>query len=113
MRFRKKPVVITAEFNDGDPVIIHTLEGDMVGNTGDWIITGIGGEKYPCKSDIFYKTYEPEDDEAFEKWWELYLEKTGLLVVFPNSPDHCGLDCRSDCIIDGSCNPALSTKKEN
>jgi len=26
---------------------------------GDWIITGIAGERYPCKPDIFEKTYEP------------------------------------------------------
>jgi len=30
----------------------------MVGNVGDWIIMGIHGEKYPCKPDIFEKTYE-------------------------------------------------------
>lgn len=25
---------------------------------GDWIITGVNGEQYPCKPDIFEKTYE-------------------------------------------------------
>lgn len=57
MKFRKKPVVIDAE-----PCIerteIHTLEGVMVADPGDWIITGIKGEKYPCKADIFAATYD-------------------------------------------------------
>lgn len=39
--------------------IIETLEGPHVVLPGDWIITGVNGEKYPCKPDIFEKTYEP------------------------------------------------------
>ena len=42
-----------------DCVKISTLEGVMTGRIGDWIITGVNGEKYPCKDDIFRKTYEP------------------------------------------------------
>jgi hypothetical protein len=38
---------------------INTLEGVMTANSGDWIIKGINGEFYPCKPDIFEKTYEP------------------------------------------------------
>jgi len=38
---------------------IPTLEGDMYAMPGDWIITGIKGEKYPCKPDIFEATYDP------------------------------------------------------
>lgn len=38
--------------------IISTLEGHMIANDGDWIITGVNGELYPCKPDIFEKTYE-------------------------------------------------------
>ncbi len=37
---------------------IPTLEGDHVANIGDFIIEGINGEFYPCKPDIFNKTYE-------------------------------------------------------
>lgn len=37
---------------------INTLEGIMKSNTGDYIILGINGEVYPCKPDIFEKTYE-------------------------------------------------------
>jgi len=38
---------------------IKTLEGEMMGNYGDWIIRGVKGEVYPCKPDIFEATYEP------------------------------------------------------
>ena len=37
---------------------IKTLEGTMAADPGDWIIKGIEGEFYPCKPDIFEKTYE-------------------------------------------------------
>ena len=37
---------------------IDTLEGGHIVCPGDWIITGIAGEHYPCKPDIFEKTYE-------------------------------------------------------
>lgn len=56
-KFRKKPVVIEAYQTDVEKRIA-TLEGTMVARVGDWIITGINGEKYPCKPDIFEKTYE-------------------------------------------------------
>ncbi len=38
--------------------MIPTLEGKHEVSDGDWIITGIQGEKYPCKPDIFEQTYE-------------------------------------------------------
>ena len=81
MKYRKKPVVIDAVLWDGDnvsevadwirealhndvimrygdKVIIKTLEGNMIANAGDYIIKGVNGELYPCKPDIFQKTYE-------------------------------------------------------
>lgn len=82
MKYRKKPVVIEAielkysidsqedciAFTEGKAkkgldggLIISTLEGNMVANTGDYIIKGVQGEFYPCKPDIFAKTYEPVD----------------------------------------------------
>ncbi len=77
-KLRKKPVVIEAEqLNDPNQKIdgvcnscwelvnvphIHTLEGIMNITLGDWIITGIRGEKYPCKNDIFEKTYEKVEE---------------------------------------------------
>lgn len=93
MQFRKKPVVIEATqwFKLGDhsevkiPVdtananwsedlqelphgslgVIDTLEGVMYVTPGDWIITGVKGEHYPCKPDIFEMTYEamPTDED--------------------------------------------------
>ena len=81
-QYRKKPVVIEAiQLEDlevytlmsiqhlvglgkdifevkGDGLIIKTLEGDMRASIGDWIIRGVQGELYPCKPDIFEKTYE-------------------------------------------------------
>lgn len=57
-KYRKKPVVIEAYQTDKE-VYIETLEGTMKANVGDYIITGVNGEKYPCKPDIFAKTYEP------------------------------------------------------
>ena len=87
MKFRKKPVVIEAiqlrwdtwnemcdfvgmgKLSDGKPegislpnniigLSIPTLEGVMTASEGDWIIKGVNGEFYPCKPDIFEKTYE-------------------------------------------------------
>jgi hypothetical protein len=42
--------------------VIETLEGDMKVNVGDWVIKGVNGEFYPCKPDIFEKTYERVED---------------------------------------------------
>lgn len=86
MKYRKKPVVIEAiqfyptmpiyEISNlfggldakdrtfekkGDVLIIKTLEGNMVCRAGDWIIKGVKGEFYPCKSEIFDLTYESCD----------------------------------------------------
>jgi len=69
--YRKKPITITAEqwfpgkkikgvtqTTTGHAAFIVTLEGTMQVNPGDWIITGVKGEIYPCKQDIFEQTYE-------------------------------------------------------
>ena len=74
-KFKKKPVVIEATqwFKMGDhPAVkvlnsdsskgwISTLEGGHEVTPGDWIITGVKGEHYPCKPDIFEMTYEPAE----------------------------------------------------
>lgn len=83
-KYRKKPVVIEAVQYTGDVnttrvddvdfyiaynnagiikenngvLLIKTLEGTMKASKGDYIIKGINGEFYPCKPDIFEKTYE-------------------------------------------------------
>ena len=43
-------------------LIIQTLEGKMFVSPGDYVIKGVNGEFYPCKPDIFEKTYEPASD---------------------------------------------------
>jgi len=48
--------------DDVPSLTINTLEGAMWVDDGDWIIKGVQGEFYPCKADIFAKTYEPVDD---------------------------------------------------
>lgn len=79
LKYRKKPVVISAiqhkegeqdaffgpfvsdgtvRFPEDGTILIKTLEGEMVGQPGDWIIQGVKGELYPCKPDIFAATYE-------------------------------------------------------
>ena len=84
MKYRKKPVIIEAiqfednsdriieihEFMGGDTIRVNyedknnpylkieTLEGIMKASVGDYIIKGVNGEFYPCKPDIFEKTYE-------------------------------------------------------
>lgn len=89
MKYRKKPVVIEAEqFTEesknrvfrwaaernggvypsadesGEPVLqIPTLEGEMTASLGDYIICGVAGELYPCKQDIFDRTYEAVNAE--------------------------------------------------
>lgn len=40
---------------------IKTLEGTMIAQVGDFIIRGVDGEFYPCKPDIFEKTYDKVD----------------------------------------------------
>ena len=57
MKARKKPIIVNVELCKKKQ-IIHTLEGDMIAEVGDYIITGIKGEKYPCKPDIFLATYD-------------------------------------------------------
>ena len=49
------------QHHDDTNADIQTLEGVMHANYGDYIIKGIQGEIYPCKPDIFEKTYERSD----------------------------------------------------
>lgn len=46
------------DFQGDDRLMIHTLEGKMTVEWGDFIIQGVNGELYSCKPDIFEKTYE-------------------------------------------------------
>ena len=56
-QYKKKPVVVDAYQTDQE-VEIETLEGVMLASKGDYIIKGIEGELYPCKPEIFLKTYD-------------------------------------------------------
>ena len=83
-KYKKKPIVIEAIKYNGDnineivkfigeglfeneimengkwvkSIDIETLEGTMKAKEGDFIIKGVNGEFYPCKPDIFHKTYK-------------------------------------------------------
>lgn len=61
-KFRKRPVVIEA-YQTEVPMDIQTLEGTMHADPGDYIITGVKGEQYPCKPDIFEQTYEKVEED--------------------------------------------------
>lgn len=56
--FTKLPIEISA-VRLIEQIVIKTREGEMVGNPGDWLITGVEGEIYPCNHEIFKKTYTP------------------------------------------------------
>ena len=84
-KYRKKPIVIEAMLWDGEyetlydvlwftgikefyttdknEIPIHTSEGTMLASVGDYIIKGVNGEFYPCKLDVFEKTYEKVEEE--------------------------------------------------
>ena len=55
-KYMKRPVVVEAYQTERE-IVIHTLEGDMTASPGDYIITGLRGEQYPCKPDVFTATY--------------------------------------------------------
>ena len=62
---------------------IKTLEGTMEASYGDYIIKGINGEIYPCKPDIFEKTYE--QPKHYLKWEDLeFKEKQQVMDVLLN-----------------------------
>ena len=95
-KYRKKPVVIEAtqffeNTYDGWPLGVYkdstsptgfridTLEGSHEVTEGDWIITGVKGERYPCKPDIFEATYEPAGNVSTQESME--SELYGALVA--------------------------------
>jgi hypothetical protein len=60
MALYRKTIAVEATQHTGEaPVVLHTLEGDLIAQPGDWIITGPQGERYPCRDDIFRQTYRP------------------------------------------------------
>ena len=125
-KYRKKPVVVRAwEFNgttDSLPpmnhtahklwyrehdrvndqhfpptVVVRTLEGDMTAQVGDYIIEGVNGELYPCKPDIFSKTYdlvEPVDTQGGDAYREIMFngwlakQQADKKCIAPQDPEH-------------------------
>ena len=76
-KFRKRSIIIEAEQwfpgkvvdgvrYEGSRPTVMTLEGPLIVSPGDWIITGVTGEKYPCKPDIFKLTYERVEEQDAE-----------------------------------------------
>lgn len=73
----------------------HTLEGIHLVSVGDYIITGIKGEHYPCKPDVFDKTYEPVDQSGTVTVYATvglpysgkttWAQKQGLPIVSPDA----------------------------
>ena len=56
-KFRKKPVVVEAvQLTRG--ITIWSLEGEISGKPGDWLVTGIKGEQYIVQQDIFPEIYD-------------------------------------------------------
>lgn len=55
---------VNYEDKDNPYLKIETLEGTMKASVGDYIIKGVNGEFYPCKPDIFEKTYKRVIDET-------------------------------------------------
>lgn len=118
MKFRKKPVVIEARVWDGNystdndpswftearmagklrvpsmkedcPMLIETLEGVMKADIGDWIIQGVKGEIYPCKTDIFEATYAPVG--AGDEDSNLKESLKGLIWMFETMMEAANID---------------------
>ena len=131
MKFTKKPVTIDAVqwSKDGDhPNVVElpkkvrdtiderttalgvdalrwigTLEGGHIVSAGDWIITGVQGEQYPCKPDIFEMTYspadttqDPRDEELARLREQLEVERMRLVacgvVAMANTPESAAIN---------------------
>lgn len=61
--FSKKPITIHARpAVTGEKVLTLESEHELVAGEGDWIITGVEGEHYPIKAEVFAKTYDRLSD---------------------------------------------------
>ena len=64
-KYKRKELVLEAYQTD-EKRIVDTLEGRVEANPGDYIITGIIGEEYICREDIFYDLYTlVENDDKY------------------------------------------------
>lgn len=83
-KYRKRPIIVDAERARERQEIV-TLEGIMVAEPGDWIITGIKGERYPCKPGIFEATYESVGNTVY------CLDCGGFGFRSNPNPDHASV----------------------
>lgn len=51
-------ILFNEKIKNSQYAIIDTIDGRMQANANDWIIQGVIGEIYPCKNEVFEKTYE-------------------------------------------------------
>lgn len=97
MKYRKKPVVIEAYQTDKE-LDIETLEGTMHASVGDYIITGVRGEQYPCKPDIFEQTYEPaaQAERKKGKWIDAWRSAMDGTKHWHRECSECGYERDDD-----------------
>lgn len=65
---------------------IDTKEGGHIVCPGDWVITGVKGERYPCKPDIFAETYEAVDPPrpTIDELEQILKEDSGVITIHPD-----------------------------
>lgn len=61
MKYIKRSIAIEAT-QQSEEFTVETLEGTMSGKPGDYLVTGVNGEQYPCDKEIFEKTYVKVDN---------------------------------------------------
>lgn len=97
-KYRKNPVVIEAiqftgknwgdietfvpvgRYNDDGTFQIVTLEGEHKCSVGDYVIKGVAGEFYPCKADIFKKTYDKVENVIPETRWDEAINNARFML---------------------------------
>ena len=73
-------------YNKDGNLIIPTLEGDMKANVGDYVIIGLRGEPYPCKPDIFHKSYTKAEEPIVHECADcLYFSIQHRITYIPYS----------------------------
>ena len=87
-KFRKRPVIVDA-VQQGHDFAIVTPAGPMAGRAGDWLITSVEGEQYPCKDSVFQQAYEAMEEggpsyEQLEAEREEFRLMLGALLPYIN-----------------------------
>jgi hypothetical protein len=75
-QYIKKPIPVTANQME-EEFEVNTLEGTMKGKAGDYLVTGIRGEQYPCDKEIFEESYIKFDDNFAEEYEKALKEMYG------------------------------------